>query len=328
MTKLHRAPPPPVYPFGYATPPKRSGNTINGLGNPVRERPVQVFHNTGRAGGRGAIDWGALDMFFNLTNPWPMFWENVKAWWVRRNAAGPVAKRQVAVDDPAAMAAAIKAKARSLGAHLVGISRYDPAVQPKGIDFDYARVVSLGHAMDRDEMLHAPYPRAAAEVMRTYRRGSEMANRLARHIRALGWRAEAYGIGEDVMQIPMAINGGLGQLGKHGSMISKEHGSNFRLTCVLTDLPMALDRPVDIGVDDLCASCTRCVSDCPPAAIFDTKQMVRGETKWYVDFDKCIMYFTHTHGCAICIEVCPWSEPGRGPLLAEKLLAKRARDAG
>ncbi len=28
--------------------------------------------------------------------------------------------------------------------------------------------------------------------------------------------------------------------------------------------------------------------------------------KWYVDFDKCIPYFTKTHGCTICIEVCPW----------------------
>jgi NAD-dependent dihydropyrimidine dehydrogenase PreA subunit len=45
--------------------------------------------------------------------------------------------------------------------------------------------------------------------------------------------------------------------------------------------------------------------------------------KWYVDFDRCIPYFVKTFGCGICIQVCPWSVPGRGPSLSTKLLAKR-----
>ncbi|GMR23694.1 MAG: hypothetical protein BMS9Abin37_2151 [Acidobacteriota bacterium] len=60
-----------------------------------------------------------------------------------------------------------------------------------------------------------------------------------------------------------------------------------------------------------------------PDAIFDDRQLVRGVEKWYVDFDKCIPYFTMTEGCGICVEVCPWSEPGRGVVLSETLLAKR-----
>lgn len=48
-----------------------------------------------------------------------------------------------------------------------------------------------------------------------------------------------------------------------------------------------------------------------------------GEAAWYVDFDKCVPYFAENSGCAICIEVCPWSEPGRGFTLSERLLAKR-----
>ena len=323
MTKLKRTPPPPDYPFAYKVPPKRSGNTINGLGSKKRFRPEQVFHNTGRGSGRPDIDWAALDMFFNMTNPWSMFWENLKAVWERRNAAGPVTRAPVQVDDPKAMADRVKAKAREIGIDLVGIAEYRDEDQLDGFSWSYKYAIALGHVMDREEALHVPYRRGATEVMRTYCVGNQKANKLARFIRSLGWQAEAYGIGEDIMQIPQAIRAGIGQLGKHGSMISREHGSNFRLTCVLTDMPLALDEPVDIGVDDLCLTCQRCVQDCPPGAIFDDKQWVRGEKKWYVDFDKCIPYFTHTHGCAICIEVCPWSEPGRGPLLSEKLLAKR-----
>ncbi len=177
--------------------------------------------------------------------------------------------------------------------------------------------------MKREDMLHVPQARAALEVMRTYRRAGRIAIDLAAYIRSLGWKAQAYADGEDVLQIPMALKAGLGQLGKHGSMISKEFGSNFRLAAVMTDLPMAVDAPVDIGVDDLCLNCQRCTRDCPPDAILDAKQMVRGVQKWYVDFDKCVPYFSMTEGCGICIEVCPWSEPGRGPALSEKMVQRR-----
>ena len=50
---------------------------------------------------------------------------------------------------------------------------------------------------------------------------------------------------------------------------------------------------------------------------------MRGERKWYVDFDKCIPYFVKTCGCAICIEVCPRSETGRSHALSERVLALR-----
>ena len=45
--------------------------------------------------------------------------------------------------------------------------------------------------------------------------------------------------------------------------------------------------------------------------------------KWYVDFDKCAPYFTHTFGCGICIEVCPWTQPGRGEKLFGKLISEK-----
>ncbi len=328
MSRLKKTPPSIDYPFAYAEMPRTTGNSINGLGSREKFRPTQVFHNTGRGKGRDEVPYAALDMFFNLTNPWSMFWENLKGWWERRNAAGPVIGDPIEVTDQKAMAERVKAEARAIGIDLVGVALYDEDSQMKGISFPYKYAICLGHAMDREEMLWVPHERGCVEVMKTYRVGSQQANKLAKFIRSLGWQAEAYGIGEDIILIPMAIEAGLGELGKHGSMISREHGSNFRLTCVMTDLPMALDRPVDIGAEDLCLNCRRCVTDCPPDAIFDTKQWVRGVEKWYVDFDKCIFYFTHTHGCAICLEVCPWSEPGRGTALSRKLLAKRQANAG
>ena len=58
-------------------------------------------------------------------------------------------------------------------------------------------------------------------------------------------------------------------------------------------------------------------------AINDQKQWVRGEKKWYVDFDKCLPFFNETAGCAACLPACPWSKPG----VADNLLVKLAERA-
>ncbi len=320
-----RSVPPARYAFGYRKRP-RSGNEINGLGKAGLSRALPVFHSTGRGGGRKKLDWAAMDIFFNLiAQPGP-FVQVLRTLWQRRKYAGPVARERKSLGSPLASAIHLKAKALEFGAGIAGVSElgeealYENYSRPP---FRYA--ISLGTPMNREEMAHVPHNRAAVEVMRTYGRASRAAIDLAAYIRSLGWPAQAYADGEDILQIPMAINGGLGQLGKHGSLISREFGSNFRLSAVLTDVPLQCDAPVDIGVDDLCLSCRRCMIDCPPDAILQDKQMVRGVKKWYVDFDKCIWYFTKTQGCGICIEVCPWSEPGRGFDLSAKLLAKRKR---
>ena len=88
----------------------------------------------------------------------------------------------------------------------------------------------------------------------------------------------------------------------------------------LTGKPVA-----NLLLPNSCMQCENplCMLDCPPDAIHENKQWVRGVERWYVDFDKCVPYFVKTFGCAICIEVCPWSEPGRGADLSAALLAKR-----
>jgi NAD-dependent dihydropyrimidine dehydrogenase PreA subunit len=316
------APPPPTYAFGYRSPPQ-SGNAINGLGEPEKTRARQVFHSSSSE----PLAWKALDDFFSIINPWRVVRHVIVNTWQLRRSDGPVSARRRPVADPAAMALEVKALAKRLGASLVGVAEVTEQDLYVGRDPGLRYAICIGLPMDRDEMEFAPQPRAAAEVMRTYTAIAKVAVRLAAEIRALGWPARAYGNpnSTDILMIPLAVRAGLGELGKHGSMIGVEHGSNFRLAAVLTDLPLALDAPVDVGVQDVCARCRRCVDDCPPRAIFEEKQVVRGERKWYVDFDKCIPYFVKTYGCAICIEVCPWSEPGRGPGLSARLLELRGR---
>ena len=108
---------------------------------------------------------------------------------------------------------------------------------------------------------------------------------------------------------------------RSGSLINRKLGASFRLACVITDMPLVADRRDAFGVDDFCTHCHVCQDACPPDAIFEDKQMVRGERKWYVDFDKCLPFFNEHMGCGICVAVCPWSRPG----VADNLLLKLAR---
>jgi Pyruvate/2-oxoacid:ferredoxin oxidoreductase delta subunit len=326
--RVKNAPPPkPV--FRYHTPPL-SGNVINGVGETVVRRPTRVFH---WPHGKPPHAWIELDLHFNhiagVGGPmfgWAKPWLRIMNLWQLRRANGPVAKKRREVKDPAAMSREITALTRKLGGQcIVGITRVldDSIVEGEHVGHEFA--ICIGAPMNRELMVHVPEAAATTEVMRGYRRVAKIAVELSERIRAMGWPAKAHGDPKTgaFEQIPHAIEAGLGQLGKHGSLISREYGSNFRLSAVTTDLPLAVDAPVDIGVDDLCISCRRCVIDCPPGAIGNDKVLVRGVEKWYVDFDRCVPYFAENSGCAICIEVCPWSEPGRGFALSERLLAKR-----
>lgn len=316
--------PEPVYPFKFRRPPL-SGNIINGLGERKKRRPRIVFHTGSYAG-----IWGGMERYFHTMADMSSLSSVLKIRWDNRRRSGPTFPVQRPVDDPQEMSAVIKAAAMEIGAVLVGITTLRDEFIFDHAQLSYPYAISIAVIMDRAEMVHAPSSRSSFAVQAGYRKAGQIAIDLAERIRAIGWEARAAtNLSQDtseVLHLPIAIDAGLGQLGKHGSLITRDFGSNVRLATVLTDLPLAVDTPVDIGVDDFCASCQICVTNCPPHAIFDTKQWVRGEERWYVDFDCCVPYFSENHGCGICIEVCPWSEPGRGISIMEKMLARREPD--
>ncbi|MCY2685793.1 tRNA epoxyqueuosine(34) reductase QueG [Salinimicrobium sp. TH3] len=124
-----------------------------------------------------------------------------------------------------------------------------------------------------------------------------------------------------VMDKAWAAKAGLGWVGKHTLLLSKQKGSFFFVAELIVDLDLEYDAPVT----DHCGSCTACIDACPTNAIVEP---------YKVDGSKCISYFTielkeelpqemkgkfddWAFGCDICQDVCPWnrfSKPHNEPL--------------
>ncbi len=309
-------------PAQFALWPEISGNTVNGLGEPDKRPPSMVYW----APDPGEIPHGGLQYYF--------YGQSAKepAFEVARNARQIILNAPLAdlADTPLDQSAESWTAAFSQfvtdgDCEITGVTEPDPSWIFEGYAIPQSRIVMFGVQHDYDEIAQAPDVAAGLEVMEQYGRAAAGAKKAASWIRSQGWDAEPVTgpMTGSLAMIPAAIAAGFGELGKHGSIINPDLGASFRLSAVLTDAPFALTPQQDHGIDGFCQNCRICEDACPPEALFSEKQTVRGIDKWYVDFDKCLPYFNETHGCAICIAVCPWSRPGVGPNLAAKL-ARRA----
>ncbi|MGD2098094.1 MAG: reductive dehalogenase [Desulfobacterales bacterium] len=235
------------------------------------------------------------------------------------------------VSDALEMTRIIKKAAIYMGASAVGICkvgrrwiyshRFDPrTLEHSAIDdipdtIEYA-VVML-HEMDYTLMRTAPAYGENAATGRGYSMMAFMASSVAHFIRDLGYKAIPCG-NDTALSIPMAVDAGLGELGRHGLLIAPRFGPRVRISKVLTDLPLVPDKPITIGVRKMCDVCRRCAKACPGQAISFDKPTTNGPTisnnhgiyKWYINPEKCFQFWVRNKGdCANCIRVCVFNKP-------------------
>lgn len=301
--------------------PEISGNAINGLGETAPRRPTPVYWRPA-----DLIAHGALQQWYYTQNASPeAIAARDKTLAAVAQPLGPIAETRED-GSPEEWAARIKAAALDGESDRVAITRFRSEWVFDDSEAPYPFIVMIAVAMDYGALAEAPSIATSVEVMTQYGRGTRAAHAVADWIRARGYDALPHcgPSAGPVLLIPPAIEAGLGELGKHGSLIHREYGSCFRLAGVLTDMPLVPDAPAPFGADDFCLNCQACTRACPAGAIQPDRQTVRGTAKWYVDFDKCVLFFNENKSCAICLAVCPWSRPGVAPSLAEKM-ARRQR---
>jgi epoxyqueuosine reductase len=303
---------------------KASGNPINGLGETEERRPSPFFWHPPTMHPFEDLQVAARAKMSTCPGYEAAF---SKA----RNhpALVPIAatRREASAEE---FTAQVSEFALSHEADDIGITPMSQLYVFEGYSIDEPTLIMLAVGHNYERLKQVPSDETNGEgicdVGDQYARGTRSSFALANWIRSQGYDARAFpGPSADaLLLIPAAVASGLGELGKHGSMISRKFGAGVRLAGVTTDMPLVTTQAEPFGADEFCKNCQVCTRACPPGAISEQKQMVRGVERWFVDFDKCIPAFTELSGCAICIAECPWTRPTVRP----KLLATMARRLG
>jgi len=142
---------------------------------------------------------------------------------------------------------------------------------------------------------------------------------LAEFIRGLGYQAIP-AANDTALSIPLAVDAGLGQLGRHGLLINPKVGARCRISKIITDLPLEPAGAVDSGITEFCNACLKCVPKCGTSAISTGNRSFealdetnsRGVLSWKVDAKKCMTFQNRVGStCSTCVRRCSWTKPPR-----------------
>ena len=132
-----------------------------------------------------------------------------------------------------------------------------------------------------------------------------------------------------LLERDLAQRAGLGFVGKHTNLISRQLGNWIFISEIIT----TAEFEPDAAEKNRCGTCTRCISACPTAAITAPFQL---------DARRCISYLTielkgaipvefraaignRIYGCDDCLAACPWNKFAReGKLMKEHARADLA----
>jgi len=225
--------------------------------------------------------------------------------------------------DPAAMSRSVRAIARFLGAADVGIAPLDPGfvyshrgrpLEQHGepIELEHSHAIVLVFPMREPWVGTSPELPATAETARVYQQTAAACFSLARTLQRLGASARAHVDSNYlVMCPPIAVQAGLGELGRNGLLVHRDLGPGVRLGVVTTDLPLSTDTPMCHGIGAFCTTCAKCAERCPAGAIpTGAAERVRGVDKWPLRAERCYHYWrSQGSDCGVCVRSCPFHKP-------------------
>ncbi len=228
--------------------------------------------------------------------------------------------------SPAEATGNLRRAAVSMGVGLLGVCEYDErwiysaryserAQESKPVDIpeDLPYVIVIGEPMDIDLTATVPSALSGSATGMGYTHDTVVLLTLTQYIRNLGYRAVS-SMNDSALPIPLAVQAGLGEVGRHSLLITEEYGPRLRLGKIFTDMPLLIDQPKRFGVREFCDVCQRCSSACPPKAIPTGEPSrtaysisnLNGVKKWTTFAEKCFRFWAGQNSdCSICIRVCP-----------------------
>lgn len=174
--------------------------------------------------------------------------------------------------------------------------------------------------MSEETLKRAPTMLASQTTSLTYLRGRQIQNSTQEFLRTLGYQ----GLGEsstNALGIAPAfgVMAGLGELSRLNRLVSPEFGPMVRVFKILTDLPVATDKPINAGIMEFCRHCKKCAEACEPGALsFEDEPTWEVQGGWnnpghkayFEDSVACRIYWKSevATNCGICFAVCPFAK--------------------
>ncbi len=229
---------------------------------------------------------------------------------------------QFRFSDPIAATDNIIEVAKRFGASLAGITELetrwlysnDRTGAPVTLPDEARWVIVLAVEMDRDSIATSPSFRAAAASGKGYSDSAALAGAVGEYLRLLGCYARSCG-NDTALSIPLAIDAGMGVLGRNGLLLTPEFGPGIRLCKVITDLELASTHSEYPTTEDVCSGCTLCAEACEADALSTaekptwevlTESNNPGVIRWQFNPEKCFDFWLKIgRDCSNCISACP-----------------------
>jgi epoxyqueuosine reductase len=243
----------------------------------------------------------------------------------------PPADEKLEITDTAKLTRDVKNTAIYYGADIVGICKLDRrwvyshsfslgdgAYNQQEIPDEFQYAIVMGFAEDYEILRYFPTYIADAETSYGYSQMAITNAYLAKFIKVLGYKAMSCSTNDVANTIPMAMQAGLGDIGRNGLLITPQFGTRVRISKVLTSLPLVPDTPIDFGVTEFCNVCKICADKCPSQAIHHggrsteprNQSNIAGTLKWPIDAEKCISHWARqAKPCTNCISACSFCKP-------------------
>ena len=212
------------------------------------------------------------------------------------------------------------------GAHSVGYTRLQEyhlySHKGRGVQSGTPIIKKHEHAiaitveMDHRMMQSSPHGTTVMESSEQYLQSGILALKLATWIREIGYEATAHIDGNYEVICPLvAVDAGLGTIGRMGLLMTPRLGPRVRISVVTTNMPVSYGGGIpDRTTLHFCHLCKKCARVCPSSAIPDgPREIFDGKERWQINSENCYHYWT-TSGtdCGRCITACPFSHPDDG----------------
>ena len=307
---------------------KRVDNPTNTIVGPVarRDQRAHVFARSAKGEFGAEIQQGIMRMTkrFPLGAALVDLQGHVNS--IRTKRVATASGKAPIPDDPRVRSRHLKSLGYFLGADIMGICKLPQSAlythhydgTPIETDLPYAivfvsrkheRTIRASNGWDQiiDPASFQAYQRVALQ--------SEVA---ANYIRRLGWRAEPSNMDAYLTLMPqILLMAGIGEVSRMGIILNPFLGTNFKAACVLTDMALEVDKPVDFGLQEYCGDCRICAEQCPSGAISSGDQVLyNGYYTWKLNAEVCSRFdVLNQEGCVCgrCTKVCPWTRPDSRP---------------